>query len=428
MSQLLSVQNIGKCFKVYASESRRIASWFGLQMNPCEEHWTIRHASFDLQSGESLGIVGANGAGKSTLLKIIAGTLKQTEGNIKLNGSISAILELGMGFNPELTGRQNAIYNLGIMGRKNKEILEIIPEVEKFAEIGEYFDEPVRTYSSGMQVRVAYAVATAYRPDLLIIDEALAVGDIFFQAKCYDHINLLKKQGTTLILVTHSMDQIVKNCDRAIYIKNGMIELDGKPAEISNVYTADLVSKHMQKNIGLNNAEKQSETPNLSSASRDEFSTRPGYRKEEYKWGEGGARIIDFLINVNNQSYPPIILSNSLVEFSFKVIFDEDYDDVIPGIILKTLDGIILYGTNSFLIDSSNHPISSSKGSVRVFKFKIPLALNTGRYLVSFGISSGPHSKMKYLNKRYDSVIINVDKSLSSLGILDLMSKFEQKA
>jgi lipopolysaccharide transport system ATP-binding protein len=428
MSQLLSVQNIGKCFKVYASESRRVASWFGLPINSCDEHWTIRHASFNLNSGESLGIVGANGAGKSTLLKIIAGTLKETEGNIKLNGSISAILELGMGFNPELTGRQNAIHSLGIMGHNNKAIIEIIPEVEKFAEIGEYFDEPVRTYSSGMQVRVAYAVATAYQPDLLIVDEALSVGDIFFQAKCFDHIKLLKKQGTTLILVTHSMDQIVKHCDRAIYIKNGTIELDGSPTEISNVYTADLVSKHKQKNIDLDTTKLQSETLNLSNGPEDNFSTRPGYRKEEYKWGEGGADIIDFLININSQSYPAIILSNSLVEFSFKVIFNEDYDDVIPGIIIKTLDGIVLYGTNSFLLDSENHPIPSSKGSVRVFKFKISLTLNTGQYLVSFGISSGPHDKLKNLNKRYDSVIINVDKSPSLLGIVDLMCKFKLKA
>lgn len=425
MSSLLNVQNVGKCYRVYGSEGRRFAGWFGIPLKPREENWVLRDASFELLSGQSLGVVGLNGAGKSTLLKIISGTLKQSEGNVQRNGRISAILELGMGFNPELTGRQNSVHNLGIMGFNSSEIRKIIPEIEDFSEIGEYFDQPVRTYSSGMQIRVAFAVATAFRPDILIVDEALAVGDLFFQAKCYHRISSFRKQGTSLILVTHSMDQIVKHCNRAIYIKNGGIKSEGSPAEISNMYTDDLFSEHKDNTVASINSEKPDEAEIFSKNAEDRFATHPGYRKEEYLWGDGGARIIDFLICVNEQIYPPVVRGNSVVEFSFKVIFDENFADVTPGIIIKTHDGIIVYGTNSFLVSEADHPIQAIKGSIKVFQFKSPIELNVGHYLVSFGISSGPQEKLKPLSRRYDSVLMVVDRPRPFLGIVDLRSEFE---
>ncbi|MDH5479762.1 MAG: ABC transporter ATP-binding protein, partial [Nitrosomonas sp.] len=167
---LLSIKNVGKAFVSYKSELYRFARWFGMPVKPSAEHWVIRHISFDIHSGEAIGIIGQNGAGKSTLLKMITGTLQPTEGQIQVNGRIAAILELGMGFNPELTGRQNVIHAAGLMGFNAEQVQQAMPDIETFAEVGEYFDEPVRTYSSGMQMRVAFAVATTYRPEILIVD------------------------------------------------------------------------------------------------------------------------------------------------------------------------------------------------------------------------------------------------------------------
>lgn len=185
---LLTVKNLGKAYRVYASEFQRIGRWFGISTKPKEEHWVLKHVNFSIHAGEAIGIVGQNGAGKSTLLKMITGTLQPTEGNVQVNGRIAAILELGMGFTPDLTGRQNVYHAAGLMGFNADRIDEVIKEIEAFAEIGTYFDEPVRTYSSGMQMRVAFAVATAIRPEILIVDEALSVGDSYFQHKSFDQI------------------------------------------------------------------------------------------------------------------------------------------------------------------------------------------------------------------------------------------------
>ncbi|EJL6637547.1 ABC transporter ATP-binding protein, partial [Vibrio cholerae] len=168
-----------------------------------------------ISKGKAVGVIGKNGAGKSTLLKLITGTLSPTTGSIKVNGSVAAILELGMGFNPELSGRENAFHSAGLMGKDRKEIHEHIKMIEEFAEIGEHFDEPVRTYSSGMQARLAFSVATAFRPDLLIVDEALSVGDVSFQAKCFQHMLDMKRKGTAILLVSHDSQAIKNFCDEA---------------------------------------------------------------------------------------------------------------------------------------------------------------------------------------------------------------------
>ena len=243
MSLLLSIQNIGKSYRAYKSESRRFASWFGLPVKPSKEHWVLRHMSFEVHSGEALGIIGQNGAGKSTLLKMIAGTLKPTEGKVQINGRIAAILELGMGFNPELTGRQNAIHALGIMSFNAEEVHKIIPKVEEFSEIGKYFDEPVRTYSSGMHIRVAFAVATAYRPEILIVDEALSVGDTYFQHKSFSRIREFQEQGTTLLIVSHDRSAIQSLCNRAIFLEGGIVIKDGNPEEVFDFYNAIIAEK-----------------------------------------------------------------------------------------------------------------------------------------------------------------------------------------
>lgn len=239
----LTVENVGKAYVEYRSEMQRVARWFGGTAKPKHEHWVVRNISFRVNPGESLGIIGQNGAGKSTLLKMITGTTRPTEGSVGLHGRVSALLELGLGFNPELTGRENAIYSAGLMGLPREQIEQLIPSIEEFAEIGEYFDQPMRTYSSGMQMRVAFSVATVVRPEILIVDEALSVGDTYFVHKCFKRIREFREAGTTLLIVSHDATAIQTLCDRAVLLEAGRMILDGDPQEVLDYYNALIAEK-----------------------------------------------------------------------------------------------------------------------------------------------------------------------------------------
>src|SRR5262245_30469413 len=239
----LVVENVGKAYVKYRSELQRFARWFGMSVTPLAEQWAVRHVSFRVDRGESLGIIGQNGAGKSTILKMVTGTTRPTEGTIMVEGRVSALLELGLGMNPELTGRENVIHSAGLMGMSQSTIHEILPAVENFAEIGKYFDQPMRTYSSGMQMRVGFSVATAIRPEILIVDEALAVGDTYFVHKCFQRINEFRKAGTTLLIVSHDATAVQTLCDRVILIDGGRMVLDGNPQEVFDYYNALIADK-----------------------------------------------------------------------------------------------------------------------------------------------------------------------------------------
>lgn len=422
---LLIVSNLGKAYRVYASEFQRIGRWFGLPIKPSEEHWVMKGVNFSIQPGESIGIVGQNGAGKSTLLKMITGTLQPSEGSVQVNGRIAAILELGMGFSPELSGRQNVFHSAGLMGFSVAQITEVMSDIQAFAEIGEYFDEPVRTYSSGMQMRVAFAVSTAFRPDLLIVDEALSVGDSYFQAKCFKRIKQYREEGMTLILVSHSADDVVRHCERAILLKGGRIELDGPSRDVTNRYLDELFGKKK-------GADQRDEVPRAGLAqedflsSDDVFATRGGYNPAEYRWGHGGAAILDYLVIVDGERFPSRIESNSFADFYFKVKFDADFENVVPGFLIKTLEGIFLYGTNSFVSSRGQAAISVKAGEIKMFKFSLPLNLNTGDFLISFGISSGDPlvGDLVPLDRRYDSVMLKISRAIQFWGISDMGATF----
>lgn len=241
--EVLVVENVGKAYLEFESELLRFARWFGVPAVPRTEHWVLRHVSFRLAAGESVGVVGQNGAGKSTLLKLISGTARPNQGNVHIQGRVSALLELGLGFNAELSGRENVHHAAGLMGLSIDEIQRLMPEIEAFAEIGEYFDQPVRTYSSGMQMRVAFSVATCVRPDVLIVDEALAVGDAYFVHKSFQRIRSFKEQGTSLLIVSHDAAAIQALCDRAILLEAGRLVLDGGPQEVLDYYNALIAEK-----------------------------------------------------------------------------------------------------------------------------------------------------------------------------------------
>ncbi|MGV7196674.1 ABC transporter ATP-binding protein [Xanthomonas axonopodis] len=422
MSPVLMVEGLGKSYRVWGSEWLRAASWFGLKVKPREEHWVLRNVGFSVAPGESIGIMGRNGAGKSTLLKLITGTSQPTEGRIIRHGRIAAILELGMGFNPDLSGRENARHSAGLMGYTLEQIDKVLPEIQEFAEIGEYFDEPVRTYSSGMQVRVAFAVATAFRPDVLIVDEALSVGDAYFQAKCFKRIQSYKDEGMTLILVSHAVGDVVKHCDRAILIKDGSVHADGPSREVSNLYLDELFGK---KPASLQ-AQADDAPGRMHAGDEDIFHTRPYYNAGEHRWGQGGARILDYVVVSGGEEFPARVESGTRTVFYVKIAFDQDFDSVVPGFLIKTLEGLFLYGTNSFLSSEGRSGISVKAGQVIVCKFSMPLDLNEANYLVSLGISSGdPLVELTPLDRRYDAIVLNVARGMQFWGMMDLKADFE---
>lgn len=420
---ILDVRGVGKSYRAYKSFWHRIFRWLGSSKIRHTDHWVIRDASFSVDRGESVGILGRNGAGKSTLLKIVAGTLSPTEGAVQCVGRISAILELGMGFNAELTARQNVIHACGLMGYARQEILEALPAIQAFADIGDYFDQPIRTFSSGMQMRVAFAAATAFRPDILIVDEALSVGDAFFQAKCFERINELRKSGTALLYVSHSAGDIARNCDRALFIKDGRLALDGHVRDVSNAYLDDLFGKKKTLTVP---ASTPNETPEelLTAGTEDLFHARPYYRREEYRWGLGGAVITDYVIELDGKAFPSRASTHQVLRISYKVIFQRDVDQPVFGLLVKTIDGLYLYGTNSLLADQVTRTMPARDGESRVACFDLPLMLNAGTYLISVGISElQENQEIAPLDRRYDSILLVVENGDPGTGILDLRAR-----
>ena len=320
-----------------------MAAWFGAAPQPVDAHWALRNATFAVARGESVGLIGRNGAGKSTLLKLIAGTLRPSEGSVNVDGRVAAILELGMGFNAEFTGRQNAMHSAGLMGFDEGVIEAALPSIERFAEIGEYFDQPTRIYSSGMQMRVAFAVATAFAPDLLLIDEALAVGDLSFQAKCFARIEAMRAQGCAMVFVSHSVEEIVKHCGRALFVDAGQLKMDAPSRDVANAYL-----DHVWGNRRITTSGPAGVPAEFLEEDRaDQFASRPYYRKEEHRWGEGGARVVDYHLESDGESFPAPISAGTKLRVVMRVAFDRDVGSPVYGLLVKTLDGIFLYGTNS---------------------------------------------------------------------------------
>ena len=243
----ITVNNLGKAYKQYPTRWGRLAEWVLPSHKPRHKlKWVMQDVSFIVNPGEAVGIIGVNGAGKSTLLKMITGTTQPTTGSVCITGRVAAMLELGMGFHPDFTGRQNAHMAGQLLGYRVDEIASLMPTIEAFAEIGEYIDQPVRVYSSGMQMRLAFSVATAHRPDVLIVDEALSVGDAYFQHKSFDRIREFRKQGTTLLIVSHDKAAIQSICDRAILLNAGRLAMQGEPEAVMDYYNAMLAERENQ--------------------------------------------------------------------------------------------------------------------------------------------------------------------------------------
>jgi len=357
---LLSVRNLGKAYCTYHSEWHRFARWFGIPIKPAYEQWVLRNVDFEMQPGEAIGIIGFNGAGKSTLLKMIAGTSYPTEGQVNVRGRIAAILELGMGFDPELTGRENVFYAAGLMGYSYEQAKEAMPDIEAFAEIGEYFDQAVRTYSSGMQVRVAFSVATAYRPEILIIDEALSVGDTYFQHKSFNRIREYRKQGTSLLIVSHDKSAIQSVCDKAILFNKGAVELIGTPEYVMDYYSA------------LSKSDDESDIRTI---------TPKQNAKKVVVSGNGSAVVDDVKIYDSKGRSVAVVYVGQSVELRVTVCSLREIDRLILGYLIKDRLGREVFGTNTHL--TKQEILNCSPGEKYVFRITFKVSLGVGTYSIA---------------------------------------------
>lgn len=361
-ARVLEVSGVRKCYRSYNSELQRIATWFGYQAKPKEEQWVLDNISFSLLRGETVGIVGQNGAGKSTLLKIIVGTLKPSGGRITINGRVSAILELGMGFHPDLTGRQNVYHSAGLMGFSKEQIENAIESIADFAEIGDYFDQPVRTYSSGMQMRLAFSVVTMYRPEILIVDEALSVGDVYFQHKSFNLIRQFRDQGTTLLLVSHDRAAVQSICTRAILLDAGMILRDGPPEEVMDYYNALIADKQNKHIEQKENSEGQVQTIS----------------------GTGEAEIVNVTLQDENGQQLEVASVGQKVELVLQVSVHENIPELVAGFVIRDRLGIDVFGTNSHHLNNTLKNID--KGTRIQFSYKFPVRLGTGSYSITVAL------------------------------------------
>jgi len=361
MSGELHLKNLGKAYRKWGGELRRIASWFRPSMKPLEEHWVLKDVSFSISPGEAVGIIGQNGAGKSTLLKLITGTTQPTCGQVQVRGRVAAILELGMGFNPDLTGRQNAFHSAGLMGYSHGEIEQAMPEIESFAEIGPYFDQPMRTYSSGMQMRVAFSVATAFRPDLLIVDEALSVGDNYFQHKSFDRIRQFKEQGVSIMFVTHSMGDVRSLCDRVILLDKGRLLKDGAPDEIVDFYNAMIAEK---ENSQLSIEQKRERNGWLLTRS-----------------GTGEVRVTSLQLLDREGNELNVAQVGQAVELRLVATVYADLPRLVLGYMIRDKQGHVVWGTNTWHTRQIQDNLR--EGETVVFRLPFTCTLGPGSYSVS---------------------------------------------
>lgn len=370
----LHVHNLGKAYRRYQAKSGRFAEWLGFRKRH-ELIWILRNISFSVSSGESVGLVGVNGVGKSTLLKMITGTTRPTEGQIESGGRISALLELGLGFHPDFTGRQNVYMYGQLLGLSAHDLAALMPSIEAFAEIGDYLDQPVRIYSSGMQVRLAFSVATAIRPDILIVDEALSVGDAYFQHKSFDRIRQFRNEGTTLLFVSHSAETIKTLCDRAILLDNGGIICDDLPDTVMDYYNAMIASRQASYQI------QQLEVELGRSVTRS---------------GTGDATIeaVDLYSNgVSVRALP----SGAPANFRLSVAILVALDELTVGLLIRDRLGNDVFGTNTFYHQKSLYGLEAGKRVSVQFDFP-SLALGEGGYSVSVAL----HSKDNHILTNYD--------------------------
>lgn len=431
----INVKNIKKTYKLYDKPSLRIREAFSLSGRKYhKEFHALKDISFEVKRGEMLGIIGKNGAGKSTLLKIITGVLTPTEGSVEINGKVSALLELGAGFNPEYTGIENIYLNGSMIGYTEKEMDTKIEDIIQFADIGDFIYQPVKSYSSGMFARLAFAVSINVEPDILIVDEALSVGDVFFQAKCYKKLNDLKNSGKTILFVTHDMGSVIKYCNRAILINNGVIAAEGKPAEIVDIYKKVLVGQYDgigKKEIGKERIGTDGIDDNITNKVHN--IVMPQGMWKDYMlinpnsqiYGDKRAEIIDFGIFDENGEINNTISKMRPFSVKMKVKFHETIENPIFAFSIKDTKGTELTGTNTIIEDIDTGIVKV--GEEIIIEFRQIMRIQGGQYLLLLGCTGYQGDNLVVYNRLYDICCITIISDKTTVGYFDMDSTVDYR-
>lgn len=418
---VIKADNLTKIYRLYEKPIDRLKESLNVfHKNYHREHYALKNLSFEIEKGETVGIIGVNGAGKSTLLKIITGVLTPTEGSVSIKGKISALLELGAGFNMEYTGIENIYLNGTMMGFSREEIEKKVDAILEFADIGDFVYQPVKTYSSGMFVRLAFAVAINIEPEILIVDEALSVGDVFFQAKCYKKFEEFKKMGKTILLVTHSMGSVMKYCDRVILLNHGEKQAEGKPAEMIDLYKKLLVNGE-DRDIPDDNPAEIPETGDSGQLWKSSLVLNPKINS----YGNGCADIVDFGIFDHKGRLTNQIEKGREFTVGMKVKFNKPVSEPIFAFTIVNLQGTDVTGTNTMFEEIYVEPCAV--GDIRTVTFRQKMDIQGGEYLLSLGCTGYINDDFVVYHRLYEICNITVISEKNTVGFYDMNSHIEVK-
>ncbi|MBR1772251.1 MAG: ABC transporter ATP-binding protein [Lachnospiraceae bacterium] len=410
----ISVKQVKKIYKLYDRPMDRLkeALWLGRAKNH-KVHYALKGVSMDIYRGETVGIIGTNGSGKSTILKIITGVLNPTEGEVKVDGRISALLELGAGFNLEYNGIENVYLNGTMMGFSEKEIDERLDAILEFADIGDYVYQPVKTYSSGMFVRLAFAVAINIEPEILIVDEALSVGDVFFQAKCYHKFEEFKEMGKTIVFVSHDLSSISKYCDRVFLLNQGDILGVGKPKEMIDAYKRVLVGQYELPQGTIDAGEDAAQEDSQGTAAEEQ-------NPQLLEYGSGQATILEYYITDESGTRTTAVIKGTEFTVHMKVEFTDSLPAPIFAMSFKNVQGTEITGTNSMIEKAFLESVRP--GQVKYVSFRQKMSLQGGEYLISFGVTGYNGDTFEVYHRLYDALHVTVISDKNTVGYYDMDS------
>ena len=422
MSEIaIAVDHVSKMYKLYDKPMDRLKESLGLsRQKKYKEHFALDDVSFQVHQGETVGIIGTNGSGKSTILKIITGVLNPTAGEVRVNGRISALLELGAGFNGEYSGIENVYLNGTMIGFSREEIDAKMDDILSFADIGEFVHQPVKTYSSGMFVRLAFAVAINIEPEILIVDEALSVGDVFFQAKCYRKFEEFKEMGKTILFVSHDLSSIGKYCDRVVLLNQGHKLAEGGAKDMVNLNRKVLVNQ-LDDDEAENPGENMESAPEEDSLQKEKLNLNP----EVLEYGSKLAEIVDFGIYDHTGLITNAIDKGQQFSVKMKVKFNDDISEPIFAFTIKDLKGTEITGTNTMY---ENSPVTPKKaGDIQEITFTQMMSLEAGEYMLCLGCTGYRNGDFTVFHRLYDVCNLTVITDKKAVGYFDMFSKVTLK-
>lgn len=415
----IQARNLSKVYKLYDKPSDRMKEALGLtRKKKHREHYALKNIDLTIQQGECVGIIGTNGSGKSTILKIITGVLNQTKGDLIVNGRISALLELGAGFNMEYNGIENIYLNGTMIGFSKAEIDQKLESILDFADIGEYVYQPVKTYSSGMFVRLAFAVAINIEPEILIVDEALSVGDVFFQAKCYHKFEEFKERGKTILFVSHDLSSISKYCDRVILLNRGSKLGEGTPKEMIDVYKRVLVGQYQLPEETENLLDDTQIQKKAIEASHDAKDNSETTTIQVLEYGQKQAMIRNFYVTDKSKIPTQAVVKGEEFTLTMDVEFLETVANPIFAFTIKDAKGTEIAGTNTMIEKAFLESVE--KGSIKEVQFTQKMQLQGGDYLLSLGVTGYEKEEFVVYHRLYDALSLTVISDKNTVGYFDM--------